>query len=91
MTLFSDPSKQRANALFGLRGQQRANELFGCLKKQGIFGESDKGLNCGPEATNLYFAHNRARTRDLEATYTNPSKGYLSAVGRDYARIDAML
>ena len=28
--------------------------------------------------------HNRARTRDLGATYTNPLKRYLSAVGRDY-------
>nr|DAR54050.1 MAG TPA: hypothetical protein [Caudoviricetes sp.] len=36
MTLFSDPSKPRANALFGLRGQQRANALFGC-SKNGIF------------------------------------------------------
>ena len=31
-----------------------------------------------------YFAHNRARTRDLPSTYTFILKIYLSAVGRDY-------
>ena len=30
--------------------------------------------------------HNRARTRDLSATYINVLKRYLSAVGGDYAR-----
>ena len=38
-----------------------------------------------------YGSHNRARTRDLKATYTNPLKRYLSAVGRDYVRSNKVL
>ena len=34
--------------------------------------------------TKMTGSHNRARTRDLEATYTNGQKRYLSAVGCDY-------
>ena len=36
-------------------------------------------------------SHNRARTRDLRATYINVLKRYLSAVGRDYARSNKAL
>jgi len=40
MTLFSDPSKPRADALFGLRGQPRTNELFDGLILNSILGQN---------------------------------------------------
>jgi len=38
MTLFSDPSKPRVNALFGLQGQPRTNALFGGRKNRVFLG-----------------------------------------------------
>ena len=43
------------------------------------------GDRLGPKALRNYVElHNRSRTCDLRATYTNGQKRYLSSVGRDY-------
>ena len=47
MTLNSDPSKPRTNALFGLRGQPRTNELFKTLILSSILGQNLRGRKWG--------------------------------------------
>ena len=67
MTLFSDPSKPRANALFGLRGQPRTNELFD-VPKMTYFSTSFSDCKIDSKISHLYpqiLKH--MRIKDLDA------------------------
>ena len=56
MTLNFDPSKPRANALFGLRGQPRTNALFVGLILGSIFRSKFKGRKMGLKSVMLIQA-----------------------------------